>query len=684
MPMEAKYRPALFARYKDLTSLRYDFPIVLNRGKAADQTLISLSRLVDNALAALSENPDADRIARQGYRLELEVRRELKTRESSDLADVWQIAADRLAVSEKDENFRDSANQLMSVFDASGDIVDVDSDLPLRAVQHAWHSIQNNKTDAFRNKAERLLLRLRDILAAEKVNSKSGRASASLKSAVGASFEDAFDFDAMSKILEEAKPGSMLSDARRTRIHKLIDVLENQRFYALGNGGPEPYIFAFDRCSEAQKAYQERHSEAVELAKTLAVAELEVNGDYRDATHDVVFEGFGDNGLDADQLAGLPHYLVCTNANSLDPAETANMVELLAAGMPIKVLVQTDDVLERSPVAEGHVALGLRARQLVATAIGLTDVFVFQSTASHLFRKHGGDNGHTGEVPPYLVAAAAMESRVFPTLVYDPSAGSDWATRLSVEDNPKPDDDWPVSPFAFEDKDLQAQSVELAFTLADFMAMDKRFFGHYAVVPKADWSNALMPVPEALATSLKSIPDKVPCVTLVDDKDEIQKAILDNRTLLEVERSLTMWHSLQELGGIHNSHAERLLAQERKRLADISQTEDSDEVPVGEPASPETVDDPMMEPVEEEVQSDEPYIETARCTTCNECTEINGKLFAYNENKQAYIADATAGTFRQLVEAAEGCQVSIIHPGKPQNPKEPGLDDLIKRAAEFV
>jgi ferredoxin len=35
----------------------------------------------------------------------------------------------------------------------------------------------------------------------------------------------------------------------------------------------------------------------------------------------------------------------------------------------------------------------------------------------------------------------------------------------------------------------------------------------------------------------------------------------------------------------------------------------------------------------------EPYIETERCTTCNECTNLNGKMFAYNENKQAYIKD---------------------------------------------
>lgn len=37
-----------------------------------------------------------------------------------------------------------------------------------------------------------------------------------------------------------------------------------------------------------------------------------------------------------------------------------------------------------------------------------------------------------------------------------------------------------------------------------------------------------------------------------------------------------------------------------------------------------------------------------------------------------HIADPSAGTYAQLVEAAENCQVSIIHPGKPRNLKRTG------------
>ena len=80
----------------------------------------------------------------------------------------------------------------------------------------------------------------------------------------------------------------------------------------------------------------------------------------------------------------------------------------------------------------------------------------------------------------------------------------------------------------------------------------------------------------------------------------------------------------------------------------------------------------------------EPFIETARCTTCDECTDLNARMFAYDENKQAYIADLSAGSYREMVEAAEACQVAIIHPGQPWDPTESGLDELVSRAAAFA
>ena len=91
----------------------------------------------------------------------------------------------------------------------------------------------------------------------------------------------------------------------------------------------------------------------------------------------------------------------------------------------------------------------------------------------------------------------------------------------------------------------------------------------------------------------------------------------------------------------------------------------------------------MAEVKEEAEGFDEPWINTPLCTSCNDCTNINPKLFIYDENKQARIGDLGAGSFDELVRAAEKCPARCIHPGKPQNPDEPHLDDLVRRAAPF-
>ena len=91
----------------------------------------------------------------------------------------------------------------------------------------------------------------------------------------------------------------------------------------------------------------------------------------------------------------------------------------------------------------------------------------------------------------------------------------------------------------------------------------------------------------------------------------------------------------------------------------------------------------MEEAPEEDLSFDEPWIDTALCTSCNDCTAINPLIFVYDENKQARIGDPKAGTFAQIVQAAEKCPAHCIHPGKPLNPDEPNLDELTRRAEPY-
>jgi len=104
--------------------------------------------------------------------------------------------------------------------------------------------------------------------------------------------------------------------------------------------------------------------------------------------------------------------------------------------------------------------------------------------------------------------------------------------------------------------------------------------------------------------------------------------------------------------------------------------------PVAAAAAPATAPAPAAGAAEEGLVI-EAYIDSSRCTSCDECTNLNRKLFAYNEKKQAYIKDAKAGSFKDLVVAAEKCPVGIIHPGTPLNPKEKNLAKLLERAARF-
>ena len=86
---------------------------------------------------------------------------------------------------------------------------------------------------------------------------------------------------------------------------------------------------------------------------------------------------------------------------------------------------------------------------------------------------------------------------------------------------------------------------------------------------------------------------------------------------------------------------------------------------------------------EESLSFDEPYIDTILCTSCNECTNLNNRLFSYDGNKQAFIGDAAAGSFAELVKAAKLCPAKCIHPGKPRSGDATATPELIARAAEF-
>lgn len=702
-------RPALFAGYRNLSELRYDFPLVLVDGGGADKAVQSLSGIFDNALASAARGTDGERVRKHALRIEQEIRTLGAAGTGATFSALWTKATATLGKS-ADKSFEDSARRTLAAIKVDGAVVDCDGALPARLLQHAWAAVQRQKAQGFRKNLDRLALKLSDILKADHERSAAGRSAKNLQAAVGIGFDGAFDFDAMSRVLAKALPKDAFPESRRKRINELLATLNSQQFIpASGKAGAgKPYSFLFTSCAEALSAFRQRSTKLMALAKAIAMAELEIAGQYSETRHDALFAQFGANGLDPQELAQFPDYLVCANAAKMDAVEQAQLMEILSSGLPIKVLLQLDDILEVSAHGDGGLTTGLSSQKIASMAMGLNEVYVLQTSSSNLLRSRdrlwrglayrgpalfsvfSGASAKASDLPPYLVAAAAMESRAFPAFSYDPSAGPNWATRFYLDANSQVDQDWPVQSFSYEDELHQRVSENLAFTLVDFVASDRRYAAHLARVPRALWNGSLITVSEGLASERKGLPDKVPSVAMVDADNVLQKVIVDERLIREARRCLEAWHSLQELGGVHNSHAKKLLAREKRAWEDsMEQAAQALAVsapapaPAAAPAAPAAAASAVVAEAEPERSPDEAYIETARCSTCNECTTINGKMFAYDKNQQARIVDINAGSYAQLVEAAESCQVSVIHPGKPRNPKEAGLEELIKRAEAF-
>jgi hypothetical protein len=705
--------PALFAHYRDLAQLRYDFPLVLVEGNRGGAWLRPLSGIVDDILEKIAGHDiEGERLRKQVLRLEQRIRSRVAAGGGATLTTLWRDAEAELvaaAAPATRTTLRDNLARAGRALDCDGRLIDCDAETPLAVVRHAWAADRAARARRFRARVGDLVVRLADILRADFMNSAVARSPEALRRAFGAPSDGTFDFVQMSRLLSRDTGVRSLPESRRQRVAAALATLREQRFYPLDEDGdaaaPDTAGFVFDGCAGALDAFLDRLGEMVAVVKAITIAELEIANGYSERKHDAVFEAFDARALSADDLAMFPPLLARLGA-AADASEMAAAVEILSSALPIRIVVGCDDLAAAAGLEAGRFPAATTGPRLARMALGLGDAFVVQASAAQLlpmadavrrgcahdgptlFSVFAGALAGTAAPPPYLAAAAATESRAFPSFVLDPGGGGDWAARFSIAANPQPEADWPCHDFAFEAEERRRTVETLAFSFVDFVACDGRYAGHFRPLARADWPPAMVPAAEVVASAGDEAAEQFPYVLMVDGDDALFRVVVEDGVIEAARRCRRAWRDLQELGGIHNSHAERQLALARERW----QAEQAAAVPAA-PAAPTVV--PVAAPAAEiavvaepepepaKAAPGAPYVETARCTTCHECIHINDRMFAYDANQQAYIVDAAAGSFRELVEAAESCQVAIIHPGKPLNPNEANLDELIKRAELF-
>jgi ferredoxin len=347
------------------------------------------------------------------------------------------------------------------------------------------------------------------------------------------------------------------------------------------------------------------------------------------------------------------------------------------------------------------------------------------------------------DLDPWLVASARVSGRAAPLLAYDPTAGETWARRLRFVDNPEPAADWPREVLPPAARALGGGELA-SFTYADAALLDPGWQRHFAPVTEA--GDELAPIADWLALAPEEAAQKLPYVWSLDREGHACRLVVSRALAAATRDRLDFWRTLEELAGVRNEHVEeavdrarreeRLHAErERQALAARHADEltavrrDAEAVAVerlvstvfavapaielpaaggpsprlaaitsapaaslptvteaagGPSAAAATAAATPIAPVA--TADDEPadaWIDTALCTSCDECIRKSPNVFAYNADKQAYVKDPRGSSYRELVLAAEACTAKIIHVGTPWNPAEPDLATWLERGRKF-
>lgn len=745
--------PALLHGYRELAHIRHDFPLVQSADPAGEPAR-PLSEHIDELLARVgAEGDDAERLKRHVYRLEAEIRALSATRAGAALTELWDQAAAALlarpGLRAKDKQLLQTNLVLgRQALAQDGSVLACDADLPGRLLSASLAAHWTSRCARWREELGALISGLKDLLRADFDRSPAAKTAEHLRESAATAND--VDFDAMSSILSGVQLGERLSPARRQRITAALStLLDVQPLFGENLQLEQPFALTpiRDDLGAALAAHAERRQLMTGFFRAVQIARLELENRYREDTHDELFARFDDSLLDDDERALCPPVVAHLSPDYLATTGIGAVLEAAASGAPLKLLVEVDDLC---PAGLREPPGGAGTARLASMASALHDAYVLQAPVSRpmllqtgfreglaypgpaLFSVYTG--GRHARLPTYLDAEAAMESRAFPAWRYNPGRGETQLERADLRENTQADHAWPVETFRYRTASGEQEATELAFTLADFLYCDQRLAAHFWSPDPGLWHGQMLPLQDYLALDAGAAAERIPYLTSVDAEGRIMRVVMSARLLSSVAELARRWRAQQESGGINNSFALKLLAEEAQRLAEEKAAEVAAiearyagklEQDIGAltreivgriaaqltggaagavplvPAAPPTApaapaatppageaDAPAEPPAtdaddDEPLSFDDPYIETPLCTSCNDCTNQYPHLFAYDENKQAYIKDPKAGTFRELVLSAELCPVGIIHPGKPGNADEPNLDEWVKRAARF-
>jgi pyruvate-ferredoxin/flavodoxin oxidoreductase len=461
--------------------------------------------------------------------------------------------------------------------------------------------------------------------------------------------------------------------------------------------------------------------------KIIREAELELSGKYNPAEHENFFQYFTWQQFSDEEFALCPPVVAVGGDGAMYDIGFQNLSRMLMSGKPVKALVLdtqvysntggqactsgfTGQVSDMAPF--GKVTGG---KQEIRKEIGLIAMahrtaYVMQSTIAHanhmiegfieglLTKRPAVFNCYSSCQPEHGIgddmshhqAKLAVESRAYPLFQYHPDKGEKPEDCFELTGNPAIHEIWPMYKLHYLAGGKE-KVMELPMTFADFAMTESRFRKHFRTAPPDSWHEDMVLLAEYLDLSTDEREGKYPFIWTIDRDQNLNRLLVDDIMVASCEDRRHFWVMLKAIAGIQdhkvsvdaieNKIRQEIMANVSKGLMQwisggtAATVEAIPQVTTETPAAKETIEaagDYMA-----------PWIDTEDCTACDECTNLNPNMFAYNDNKQAYIKDPNAGTYMDLVKAAERCTAQVIHPGLPKDRSGKDIEQWIKRGEKY-
>ncbi len=500
-----------------------------------------------------------------------------------------------------------------------------------------------------------------------------------------------------------------------------------------------PYPFPWanhlfqDTPSMAMGVFEGHMAKMAEGFKAIRIAELELEGTYNPAEHEEQLTYFNWQHFTDEEWELCPPVVAVGGDGAMYDIGFQNLSRLMMSGKPIKVLVVDTQVYSNtggqactsgfmgqiSDMAQFGKAI--RGKEEVRKEIGLIGMahrttYVMQSTIAHpghmiegfirglkarrpaLFNlysscqpEHGiGDDMSSAQ------AKLAVESRAYPLFRYDPDNGRTPEECFDLEGNPGLEDDWPSYTLRYRQGGLE-KTMEVPLTFIDFAITENRFRKHFRLAPPDTWNDKMVPLHEFIDMEPDDREGLFPFVWSVNRKRELTRLLVDSTMVASCEERRDFWTMLRAIAGVgkpgSTSDAEIEERVRRELVGKLAQGlmnlaggagEGILELAGGGANEGAAVSEPVADAAPAGADGYvAPWIDSDQCTACDECVNLNPKIFAYDANKKAYIKDPNAGPYKDIVKAAERCTAQVIHPGLPRDRSEKGIEKLIARAEKF-